>query len=120
MSESTSQTEATPENSDSTYWHLRTGDKEIGPIMMSRLRQMGRQGKITPADLVRKGKTGDWVPAGTVPGLLIAAPAPAPVEKEEEELPSLPPAPGPFARLMGAMLGGGADLFDGGLAFFAG
>ena len=49
-----------------TSWFYRSGTQELGPVTSSRLRQLARQGKLAEDDLVRMGRTGDWVPAGTV------------------------------------------------------
>lgn len=57
------------DSSRSTYWYCQIGNRELGPMLMSRLRQMGRKGEISSEDLVRKGSTGEWVAAGTVEGL---------------------------------------------------
>jgi hypothetical protein len=47
--------------------------------MSSRLRQLARQGRISDDDLVRMGRTGEWVPAGTIEWLS-AKPRPKAVE----------------------------------------
>ncbi|WP_157605421.1 DUF4339 domain-containing protein [Schlesneria paludicola] len=55
------------EQEDGTvHWYYRTGEKVVGPVLLSRLRQMVRKGTLTSDDFVRKGKTGTWVGAGTV------------------------------------------------------
>ena len=48
------------------HWYYKIGGKEAGPAIISRLRQMAREGTLTEEDLVRKGMTGEWVRAGTV------------------------------------------------------
>lgn len=47
------------------HWYYRIDGKDQGPVLISRLRQMAHRGKLAPTDLVRKGKTGEWVPAST-------------------------------------------------------
>lgn len=48
------------------HWYYKIDSKEAGPAIISRLRQMAREGTLTSEDLVRKGMTGEWVRAGTV------------------------------------------------------
>jgi hypothetical protein len=78
-----------------THWYYRTpSGPETGPVLMSRLRQLARQGKISPTDLVRKGKRGDWVQASTVEELPVTAranrPAVAPAPMAQAEAPPEP------------------------------
>jgi hypothetical protein len=49
------------------HWYYRADGKDQGPVLLSRLRQMAHQGRLTTEDLVRKGKTGEWGPAGGFP-----------------------------------------------------
>ena len=48
------------------HWYYKIGGKEAGPAIISRLRQMAREGSLTAEDLVKKGMTGEWVRAETV------------------------------------------------------
>jgi hypothetical protein len=48
------------------HWYYKIDGKEAGPAIISRLRQMAREGTLTSEDLVRKGMAGEWVRAGTV------------------------------------------------------
>jgi hypothetical protein len=48
------------------HWYYKIEGREAGPAMISRLRQMAREGSLTSEDLVRTGMTGEWVRAGTV------------------------------------------------------
>jgi hypothetical protein len=54
------------DSEQNVHWYYRIGGKEAGPAIISRLRQMAREGILTEEDLVRKGMTGEWVSAGTV------------------------------------------------------
>ena len=40
------------------HWYYKIEGKEAGPAIISRLRQMAREGSLTSDDLVRKGMTG--------------------------------------------------------------
>jgi hypothetical protein len=53
------------DDESTVHWYYRGGGKDQGPVLLSRLRQMAHRGTLTSNDLVRKGKTGDWVPAGS-------------------------------------------------------
>lgn len=54
-------------NSERTvYWYYRLGDKEWGPVLVSRLRQLAHSGKLTSSDFVRKGKYGPWMAADSI------------------------------------------------------
>lgn len=53
-------------NEQNVHWYYQIGGKEAGPAIVSRLRQMAREGTLAADDLVRKGRTGEWVPAGNV------------------------------------------------------
>lgn len=57
------------------HWYYKIEGKEAGPAIISRLRQMAREGSLTSDDLVRKGMTGEWVRAGTVSEINARAPA---------------------------------------------
>ena len=54
-------------------WYLRIADKEVGPLSAQQLRTMAGKGQIGPADFVRRGDEGGWLPANRVKGLLAAA-----------------------------------------------
>jgi hypothetical protein len=51
---------------DRNYWYYNINGHEHGPVMGSRLRQMARRGKLVSSDLIRQGKFGQWVEAGSV------------------------------------------------------
>lgn len=52
-----------------TLWYYRLGGAEFGPVLTNRLRQLARKGELVAEDLVRRGKMGEWVEAGTIEGL---------------------------------------------------
>ena len=76
-----------------TSWYYRVGDRDVGPVMSNRLRQLARQGRISDDDLVRMGRTGEWVAAGSIDWLSAkprpkAVEAPAAVEEPADEQPT--------------------------------
>lgn len=87
-----------------TSWFYRSGTQEVGPVTSSRLRQLARQGKLAKDDLVRMGRTGDWVPAGTVEWL--EAKERADDRTEESFEPDIPQAdsPGTLSLLVDGVL----------------
>jgi hypothetical protein len=60
----------------SQWFYARDGQQQ-GPVSFEELQQLGRQGGLTPNDLVWTQTMTQWQPAGTVPGL-VAAPVPPP------------------------------------------
>ena len=50
-------------------WFQKIGGTSLGPFSLSRLRQMISTKALTPEDLLRHGRTGDWIPAARVPQL---------------------------------------------------
>jgi len=54
------------EHAPTTSWFYRVGDRDVGPVMSGRLRQLARQGRLADDDLVKMGRSGQWVAAGTV------------------------------------------------------
>jgi hypothetical protein len=55
------------ESGITVHWYYRIEGKVHGPVLISRLRQIAHAGKLTSDDLVRKGKTGEWVVAKNYP-----------------------------------------------------
>ena len=82
-------------------WYVRLGNVERGPVSSEMLKQLALQGKIRPEMLVRKGQSGNWLPASRWKGLL-----PVPVT---ERAPAAVPPPGPASRPGPAPRGGPAD-----------
>lgn len=85
------------------HWYYVANGKEMGPVLVARLRQMARQGLLKPNDLVRKGKTGEWDYAGRFDELAshaeeFAAEQAADEESEEAEEPPEPQSRGPSLR----------------------
>ncbi len=54
------------EQAPTTSWFYREGDRDVGPVMSGRLKQLARQGRLADDDLVRMGRTGQWVQASTI------------------------------------------------------
>lgn len=52
-----------------TYWYYRVGERELGPVLTNRLRQLARKGELAAEDFVRRGKMGEWVAAGSIEDL---------------------------------------------------
>jgi hypothetical protein len=50
-------------------WFVRINNVERGPISSETLKHLAMDGKVMPKTPIRKGASGDWVPAGRVKGL---------------------------------------------------
>lgn len=50
-------------------WFVQIAGEIRGPLTDKQLIQIALSGQLTPLDSVRKGSTGDWVPAKSVRGL---------------------------------------------------
>jgi hypothetical protein len=61
----------------SVQWFYARDGQQQGPVSFEALQQLGRQGGLTPGDLVWTQTMTQWQPASTVPGL-VAAPVPPP------------------------------------------
>lgn len=61
-------------------WFCQLMGSEFGPYTAAQLIDLARRKRLTPEDLIRKGSTGEWVPAYRVKGLFEAAARPAPAE----------------------------------------
>jgi hypothetical protein len=72
-----------------TSWFYRDKDRDVGPVMSGRLKQLARQGRLTEDDLVRMGRTGQWVKAGTIEWLS-AKPRAKPKKPEVKSAPQQP------------------------------
>ena len=75
-------------------WYCRIMGTEMGPYSSQQLLEMAKLHRLSPEDLVQKGRGGEWVAAFRVKGLFTpeqlgdrAAPAPQPAK------PSPPPPP---------------------------
>lgn len=77
------------EQAPTTSWFYREKDRDVGPVMSGRLKQLVRQGRLADDDLVRMGRTGQWVQAGTIEWLA-AKPRAKPKEPEPEAAPQQP------------------------------
>ncbi len=64
-------------------WFCQLMGSELGPFTPSQLVEMARKHQITPEDMIKRGRGGEWVPAYRVKGLFEAAakpPSAKPVE----------------------------------------
>jgi hypothetical protein len=59
-------------------WFCRIAGQEIGPLSAAQLRAMTSSGRLVPADPIRQGRDGPWMPAGMVNGLFEAPAAAQP------------------------------------------
>lgn len=73
-------------------WYYARGNQQAGPVSLDELRQLARQGALSPADLVWTGTMADWQPAQSVPGLLAAVPPPPPAYPSAPPPVAYPPA----------------------------
>jgi len=64
---------ATPGDSRG-MWYFQSIGQEFGPVPFSELLELVSRSEIGPEDSVRKGETGQWVPAGLIDGLFSDAP----------------------------------------------
>ena len=63
----------------SAKWYLtRDGRTNFGPYDDAQLRDFAASGRIAPTDMIWQEGTNQWVPATSVPGLVVAPPAPPP------------------------------------------
>jgi len=51
-------------------WYCRIAGEDFGPLTAAQMRALAAEGRLSPGDAVRQGKSGVWVPAGSVKGLL--------------------------------------------------
>jgi hypothetical protein len=54
----------------SSEWYVDLDGNKVGPVSWRRLRQWAEQGRVTAGTVVRKGRTGPWMLATEVTGLL--------------------------------------------------
>lgn len=57
----------------SAEWYWNMAGTEVGPLTAEQLRAMVVAGKLTPADLIKRGAQGEWVRAGDVTSLFPAS-----------------------------------------------
>ncbi len=75
----------------SAEWYYSSDSREIGPLTFHDLAMIARQGRIAAETKVRRGRSGEWVPAHRVSGLIetgaaasvSGAPPPLPSESEK-------------------------------------
>jgi hypothetical protein len=85
-------------------WYCQIAGREIGPLASQQLRTMAAKAQILPADRVRRGANGPWIPAQNVKGLFpqaadVGNPQPAvSAASTHEPSPTAAPAPKPRSR----------------------
>lgn len=57
-------------------YYFRSGPNEFGPLTTSQLKKLAAAGRLSDQDEVRKGRSGEWVLAGTVAGVFESPPRP--------------------------------------------
>jgi len=71
----------------SEEWFIRVDGKEYGPADLATLREWKTEGRVLPANDVRRAETGTWIKADAIPGLFEA---PRPAAEITEPLRSTP------------------------------
>lgn len=72
-------------------WYYTQGDRKIGPIPETELKQLAASGQLSATDLVWRDGMADWRAAGSVKGLLpksVGGPPPVPGGASRGALPS--------------------------------
>ena len=59
-------------------WYYAEDGEQLGPTSSDEIRRLATAGKIEPDDLVWREGMDDWLPAGEIPGLLVAKKKPKP------------------------------------------
>ncbi len=59
----------------------RCGPNEYGPVSSAELKKLAQAGRVGAGDQIRQGRTGKWLPATTLPGLVSP-----PVRREERAI----------------------------------
>ncbi len=81
-----------------TEWFLRIAGVERGPFSSHDLKQLAFEKKLTPESPVKKGTTGNWVPAGRVSGLFAVVANPSVPPPMPQTRPTVPELPKTFVR----------------------
>lgn len=58
-----------------TQWYYARGGQQHGPVSLDELRSLAASGQLEAKDLVWNPSMADWLPAGTVGGIIGAAPS---------------------------------------------
>lgn len=77
----------------SSAWYYTRDGQAFGPYSSVQLRELARQGKLTPSDLVSREGALKWVPASTIDGLFAPAAPAAPPPLQPAGVTARPPAP---------------------------
>jgi hypothetical protein len=73
-------------------WYYTSAGVQLGPVPEETLRSLAASGRLLASDMVWKEGMPAWQPAGSVPGLLPAAPGgPPPFQQPYAVAPPLPP-----------------------------
>ena len=85
----------------SAQWYYMLGDKQLGPVSGSQLKQLAQTGQLQSTDQVWKEGMPSWEPASKIKGLFQVTSSPPPVPKpnivtesgKQRDDPALPPLP---------------------------
>jgi hypothetical protein len=77
-----------------TDWYVRVGEVERGPVSSEALKHLALEGRVTPDTPIRKGDSGNWVPASRVKGLFPSSAA----SVTAHPMPAAAPPPVPKAQ----------------------
>ena len=88
---------AEPEEDDEaateySWFYVDEGGATLGPLAWSELVRAAREGALLPSGLTRHGKQAAWVPAESVPALIVPSLPPPPPPPPPPPLPSPPPS----------------------------
>lgn len=57
-------------NTPAPQWYIQHQGKTHGPFTSAKLKELVDTAKVTPATLIRKGESGQWIEAGKIQGLM--------------------------------------------------
>jgi hypothetical protein len=69
-------------------WYCKVMGQVLGPMPLTQIMDLAREGTLKPADMVRK-KTGEWVVGESIKGLFPSASS-APTELASSKAPTAP------------------------------
>jgi uncharacterized RDD family membrane protein YckC len=65
-------------NTPAPQWYIQHQGKTHGPFTSAKLKELVDTAKVTPATLIRKGESGQWLEAGKIQGLMQPGATPSP------------------------------------------
>ncbi len=68
-------------------WFCQMAGRELGPLSSQQIKMMAASGRLQPADSIRQGANGPWLPAARVKGLFPAA-GNSPARKNGQQAPA--------------------------------